>query len=232
MPTRGSVTAPTAMLFCPPQPPVRLPDSRAFVLGRGEGCDLRLGGPDASRRHAEIAPVAGGGFALHDLDSTNGTYVNGERVGERRLQPGDRIQIGSHTLTFCHLDSAMEGAPTAQDNEQTLWRLTPHAGEAIQGDLAEIPAFAVLQMLELGSKTGLLEVDAQSGVGRLWLSEGAPAHAATKSATGFEAAVAIVNTQLGRFSFQAGTAPPERSIHSTLTDLLLEAWRVLDESSD
>ncbi len=64
------------------------------TIGRDEGTDLRVDDPEVSRRHAKIT-VQDGTAWVDDLDSTNGTYVNGGRVVERqRLFGGDRIQIG------------------------------------------------------------------------------------------------------------------------------------------
>ena len=55
--------------------------------------------PNVSRRHAEVRPQ-GSGFRVVDLSSTNGTRVNGEKVAERQLADGDRIEIGNVVLRF------------------------------------------------------------------------------------------------------------------------------------
>ena len=63
--------------------------------------DVRVDDPGASRRHAEIRIVWDGSqyeFWLVDLRSTNGTVVDGKRVGEARLVNGSRITIGATTL--------------------------------------------------------------------------------------------------------------------------------------
>ena len=52
-----------------------------------------------SRRHAEI-PLRLGRYTLYDLQSTNGTYVNGRRVAERVLDDGDKISIGGNEIVF------------------------------------------------------------------------------------------------------------------------------------
>jgi len=65
------------------------------VLGReGEQVDLILAGPDVSRQHAWIGQDAKGHWAIRDLDSLNGTYVNGEAVDHHELQSGDVIGLG------------------------------------------------------------------------------------------------------------------------------------------
>lgn len=74
-------------------------DSAPVTIGRGGQNDLVLGGDDfASARHARIEP-RGDGVWVHDLDSTNGTYVNGARVGDAyRLAPGDVLRVGETDL--------------------------------------------------------------------------------------------------------------------------------------
>ena len=56
---------------------------------------------DVSRRHAEVSPLRDNAYELLDLDSSNGTFVNGVRVTRHVLHPGDVITLGSATkLTF------------------------------------------------------------------------------------------------------------------------------------
>ena len=219
----------TPMLFLPPQPPVALGKKGSLVIGRSRTCDLTLASPDASRRHAEIVTLASG-YLVRDLGSTNGTWVNGERIEERPLRSGDRIEIGGDLMTFCVVDPALETADASAGEAKTMLMERPALGECIRGDLAEIPPFAVLQMLEMGRKTGVFQVETHEGTGRLWLGSGAPIHAETKTLRGFDAAVAIVHATTGRFSFEPNRAAPERTIQASVTELLLEASRQLDES--
>jgi predicted component of type VI protein secretion system len=64
------------------------------TIGR-EDCDITLIDPDVSRRHAAIQIMAGE-LSIEDLGSTNGTFVNGDQITERRtLRAGDEVRIGS-----------------------------------------------------------------------------------------------------------------------------------------
>ena len=69
------------------------------TAGRHPKSDLFLDDVTVSRRHAEFVRTAEG-FALRDVGSLNGTYLNGERVDEASLSTGDEIQIGRYKLAF------------------------------------------------------------------------------------------------------------------------------------
>jgi hypothetical protein len=68
-------------------------------LGRSEDNQIQIVEPRASRRHALVA-VTADGYTLKDLQSQNGTFVNGERIKERLLSDGDRIGIGDIQMIF------------------------------------------------------------------------------------------------------------------------------------
>jgi pSer/pThr/pTyr-binding forkhead associated (FHA) protein len=68
------------------------------VIGRSREADLVIDDPYASDFHARIAPEDGG-FRIQDMGSTNGTFVNGDRLGTpATVGPGDEIRIGRTTM--------------------------------------------------------------------------------------------------------------------------------------
>ena len=74
-------------------------DTRNVVIGRSKECEIQLGDPNVSRRHAELRQE-GTAYWIVDLGSTNGTEVNGKRLDRAKLEHGDTITIGSTELLF------------------------------------------------------------------------------------------------------------------------------------
>ena len=68
-------------------------------IGRKSDNDIHLDNPAVSGKHARILLIGGEAF-LEDLDSTNGTFVNSDKVSKHLLKNGDLISIGQHQLKF------------------------------------------------------------------------------------------------------------------------------------
>lgn len=76
-------------------------ESKRLTIGRDESNDISLGHDKlVSHTHAAVEPY-GATYAVRDLGSSNGTYVNGQRlIGDRILRPGDEIQLGQSQLLY------------------------------------------------------------------------------------------------------------------------------------
>jgi HD-GYP domain-containing protein (c-di-GMP phosphodiesterase class II) len=92
-----------------------------FRIGRLDENDLAFDNPYISRVHAEIR-FSGGAFSLRDLDSTSGTFVNGERVTRRELNNGDRIRLGRGRGIELLFQSAGEATGAAADGADRALR--------------------------------------------------------------------------------------------------------------
>ena len=68
---------------------------RTWIIGIAEDCDIVVAQPRVSRRHCRFTELADG-YLIEDLGSSNGTYVNGERIAAgTRVSAGDRITLGA-----------------------------------------------------------------------------------------------------------------------------------------
>ena len=81
-------------------------DPPGLVVGRGSEAEIRINDPGVSRRHAQFlitsAPGGAPEIEVHDMGSTNGIRVDGQKVARARLRDGSRVQIG-HTSLILHL---------------------------------------------------------------------------------------------------------------------------------
>lgn len=111
----------------------RLEVADELVLGRGEAADVVVDDSEISRRHVVLRP-AGDTVEIEDLDSLNGTWVNGERLDDpRRLMSGDVVRLGSSQLELASAPAS--ATPTVASRGPT-----PQGREAAHGHA--MPVFA------------------------------------------------------------------------------------------
>jgi two-component system cell cycle response regulator len=95
-------------------------DADETVLGRGHGCRVRIEDSALSRKHCRIVKK-GDAYILEDLGSTNGTFIDGEPVGEgRRLEDGVRIQMGRDTVLKFSIQDELEMRATRRLYESAM----------------------------------------------------------------------------------------------------------------
>ncbi len=73
--------------------------TKNIIIGRSPASDIVVKEAKVSRRHAEIQ-VIGGKYVLVDLESSNGTFVNGKKISEHTLQSDDEVSVGSSKIVF------------------------------------------------------------------------------------------------------------------------------------
>lgn len=77
-----------------PEQVFRIVPGPARTVGRATGADFIVDAALVSRVHCRLTARPDGQLEVRDLESTNGTYVNGERVENAMLHEGDRLQVG------------------------------------------------------------------------------------------------------------------------------------------
>ncbi len=93
-----------------------LQPERTFVIGRAEGVDIHFAERTVSRNHARLR-YDNGGWILTDLNSTNGTTVNHDRVEEQVLKDGDHIGVGPFICVYRHF---LESTPDMAEFDSLL----------------------------------------------------------------------------------------------------------------
>lgn len=92
-----------------------LPEQGVVVVGRGEGVDISLNVAAVSRRHATLV-LERGRALLRDTGSTNGTFVDGVRIGELELEAGMEVRIGDAFFKYveeeasCYICHRLDGS--------------------------------------------------------------------------------------------------------------------------
>jgi hypothetical protein len=89
---------------------------KTLLVGRRESCDIVLRFANVSAHHCQLI-VNGGYWYVKDLNSKNGTKVNGTRVTEKRLDPGDVIAVAKHKyeVRYSPIDLGAVGPPPPED---------------------------------------------------------------------------------------------------------------------
>lgn len=217
-------TSTTHRLLRPGAPPIALQPGVTFTFGRLPTCSLPIDAPSVSRLHAAIEWRAGRP-ALVDRSSF-GTLVGGQPVKERALEPGDVIQVGPFRCTYDAGEQAaaggLQGATVAGE------------GEVLSGAIDRAGGLGeCLQSLELSGRTGTLVVFGfgQGKHGRVTLRDGTPMTADCEGLLDDEAILAMLGLERGRFSFLPEPGLAARRVRRSITGLLLEAGRRLDEGA-
>jgi len=209
-----------------------LPGQGEIVIGRSSELDMVLVEDMVSRRHSKIT-VAGDQIFIQDLGSTNGTFVNGEKVKRTRLDEGDRILIGTSIIKLV----ATEGGQAPEEAKAHLEDMA--AGKrtsqvrTMTGSISEVPLPDLLQLFSASKKSGVLVVRTEADVGKIYLDKGTVVYAAVNDnfdVSPDKSFIRILTWQQGTFDMEP---PEEREFLEPMTmgteALLMEAMRQIDE---
>ncbi|HEV2968757.1 MAG TPA: FHA domain-containing protein [Pirellulales bacterium] len=95
---------------------------RTLLVGRRESCDIVLRFPNVSTHHCQLTLIAGYWY-VKDQASKNGVKVNGSRVTEKRLDPGDELAVAKHKyeINYSPIDLGAVGPPPAEDQQNEIF---------------------------------------------------------------------------------------------------------------
>jgi hypothetical protein len=102
----------------------------------------------------------------------------------------------------------------------------------LEGNLKDFDLSDILQLIQMGKKTGALEVESGNDVGNIFFNEGAAVHAIATDIKGDEAVNRILRWRQGSFAFKPDVTTDQHSIQAPLQHLVLEAARQIDEWQD
>ena len=145
--------------------------NREIVIGRSSDLDMVLVEDMVSRKHAKIV-TSDTNVVIQDLGSTNGTFVNGEKVKKARLKEGDRILIGTSILKLvvkaaeasaadeAAAKSALERAASQKKKDSTM-----------SGRIEDVPVPDLLQLFQTSKRSGVLVIKGEQ-TGKIYLRDG------------------------------------------------------------
>lgn len=205
-----------------------LTDSGEMLVGRSGDVQIVLSEDMVSRRHARIV-YDGQRITIEDLGSTNGTFVNGEKIKRCDLKEGDRVLIGSSIFKVVYADTAAAG-PRRRPGDDNLGRTQ---ARTMTGAIEEIPLPDVLQLLGSSKKTGVLVIHSAQGVGRMRMRKGLIVHASIDGLDGvspIKCAHRMLAWVQGTFELEpADETPVAGEIELQVHELLMEGLRQMDE---
>ena len=211
-----------------------LADEREFVVGRASDLDMVLVEDMVSRRHAKISTF-GNQIVITDMDSTNGTFVNGEKIRQTRLKEGDRILIGTSILKLVFSNSSQISPSAAREQLAAVGAAQSHnTGSSMTGTLQEVPVPDLLQLFSTSKRTGVLVIESQLGIGKIYLRSGNIYYASINEdheLGPMKSFCRIVSWEEGAFEFGSSEDSSEFIIEleDPTESLLMEALRQLDE---
>ena len=150
--------------------------NREIIIGRSSDLDMVLVEDMVSRKHAKIT-TDDHTVSIQDLGSTNGTFVNGEKIRAIRLKEGDRILVGTSIIKLVTAtgEAPVPSASLSENEARSRMQVTANRRaepKMMQGNIEEIPLPDLLQLLSTSRKSGVLVLRSEWGTGRLYLRKG------------------------------------------------------------
>lgn len=212
-----------------------LKGDKQLIIGRSSELDIVLVEDMVSRKHAKIT-LSAGKITIEDLGSTNGTFVNGEKVKTSRLKEGDRILVGTSILKLVKAGAnavELSDAQVKQNLEQVaVVQSQRQTKTAMTGKIEEVPLPDLLQLFHTSKKNGVLVVNNEHEA-KIYLRQGKVYYAVINDNHDLgpqKSFNRIITWEIGEFELR----PPDNQEFMTELDestehLLMDALRQLDE---
>jgi ribosome-associated protein YbcJ (S4-like RNA binding protein) len=188
-----------------------------------------------SRKHARIA-FQGDDIFIEDLASTNGTFVNGEKIKRSKLREGDRVLIGTSILKVVISESVRRTSEeqARRDMEIVAAHRRTSQVRSMSGSIEEIPLPDLLQLLGTSKKSGVLVIRTEEDViGRIYMRKGLVYFASINDMDEihpFKSVFRMLSWTNGLFDLEP---PDERTFANPLDmpvqGVLMEGMRQMDE---
>lgn len=221
----------------------KLPTIGEVVIGRSSNVDVVIVEDMVSRSHARLNFDDSRSLFIEDLQSTNGTFVNGERISKARLTEGDRILIGTSILKVMTVEDRTVDRRTMPISDLTLAppdvqipaeRTSTSPLKSMEGLLSEVPLTDILQMFSTGNKTGILTLRHTGRQGKIYMKEGRIVYASLEGLEDMspnKVLFRMLSWNEGHFEMGSWADPP---LHGIVIDespqmLIMEGLRQLDE---
>jgi hypothetical protein len=208
-----------------------LGEAKEIIVGRSSDLDMVLVEDMVSRRHARIACDASG-IVIEDLGSTNGTFVNGEKIKRAVLKEGDRVLIGTSILKVVVADGSQPPVPRRPSQDGSFGGRSGQT-RSMSGSIEEIPLPDLLQLFGSSKKSGVLVVRSDEDVGKIYLRKGMVYFASIndlEDVPPMKSVFRILTWTQGTFDLEG---PDERTlegeINASVQELLMEGLRQIDE---
>src|SRR3954453_20081634 len=210
--------------------------NREIIIGRSSDLDMVLVEDMVSRKHAKIT-TDDHVVTIQDLGSTNGTFVNGEKVRKADLKDGDRILIGTSIIKIVFVDGDVTGHLTETEARSKMAiaanKRSASTPKSMSGSIEEIPLPDLLQLLSTSKKSGVVALRSDWGTGRIYLRKGQIYFATIDESFDVGPRKAMFRMLTWTQGFFELEPPDERAVLEEIQDstegLLMEGMRQLDE---
>jgi hypothetical protein len=205
---------------------------KQILIGRSSDLDMVLVEDMVSRKHARIA-MQTDQIWIEDLGSTNGTFVNGEKIKRARLKEGDRVLIGTSILKLIAGDAPKEGMDVKRELENVAQARRTSQQRTMSGAIDEVPLPDLLQLFGTSKKSGVLVIRTDDDVGKIYLKKGQISFAIINDLDDVQPLKSLyrmLTWAKGLFDLD----PPEErefpnEMNSSVQEVLMEGMRQLDE---